>query len=114
MSGGIVSGSDPVHVLGNNFAVSYDDGAEWAAVASVNVLDGKLNGPRHEWIVHVSLPLWPPGFRSIKIMAGSKVTDKIPRHFFGAASISPEHKLFGSNYDLRAFEKLQMPFSELP
>jgi hypothetical protein len=39
---------------------------------------------------------------------------QIPRHLFSAASISPERKLFGSNYDLQGFEKLQMSLSELP
>jgi hypothetical protein len=38
---------------------------------------------------------------------------KIPRRLFSAASISPDRKLFGSNYDLRGFEKLQMPLREL-
>jgi hypothetical protein len=39
---------------------------------------------------------------------------KIGRYLFGAASISLERKLFGSNYDLRGFEKLQMLLNQLP
>ena len=63
MGGRIVCGGDAIHVLGNNLAALYNHGAEWAAVVRVNVLNGKLNGPRHEWIVHVNLPIGPPGFR---------------------------------------------------
>jgi hypothetical protein len=48
-----------------------------------------------------------------QITADSR-TGEIPRRRFSAASISPERSLFGSNYDLRGFEKLQMPSSLLP
>jgi hypothetical protein len=42
------------------------------------------------------------------------IVGKIRRHLFRAASISPEHKWFGLNYDLPVFEKLQMVSGELP
>ena len=109
MSGGIVGGRDAVHVLGNYFALSYNDSTEWPTVVGVNVVNGKLNGPGHKWIVHINLPLGLPDLYGAVHSGG-----KIPRRRFSAASISPERRLFGSNYDLRGFEKLQMPSSHLP
>jgi hypothetical protein len=62
VSGGVIAGGNAIHVLGNNFSVLYDNCAEWSAVVGANILNGKLNGPGHEWIVHINLPLALPDF----------------------------------------------------
>src|ERR1700722_14411428 len=113
MSRRIVGGGDPIYIFGDNFAVCYDHGAERTAVVRVNVLNGKLNSPRHEGIVHVNLPpCLPDSNKSNHRHAQSY--GKVLQRLLGAASISPRCKLAGSNYDLQRFEKLQMPLLGLP
>src|SRR4029077_19280672 len=52
MCGGIKRRGDLIRALGNNAAVPHDHRTKRAA-ARMNVLDGELNGARHEWLGHV-------------------------------------------------------------
>src|SRR5213080_4451261 len=50
---------DLIRAFGNNAAILHDNGTERSAPIRMDVLDGELNGTRHERLIHVvALAKW--------------------------------------------------------